>query len=240
MPNLKVFKDRISSIKSTRRITSAMKMVAAAKLRRAQERVYASRPYAQHMETMISSVVEKIPAGTGLDLMVGRKNAKKHLLIVITSDKGLCGGFNTNIVRNLKQKTQQLQDKQQEVSYLVIGQKGTTLLKENIFDTKPHFIKHEPTLDNAEQIMNLLINLFNDHTFDIFTLVYTHFISVLQQETTYQQIIPFTYEKNISHKIKTKIPYEFEPSEEYILSSLLPKHLSLQIFRSFLSFFISL
>lgn len=246
MPSLRDFRDRIKSVKSTRKITSAMKMVAASKLRRAQEQAEASQPYAQTMSEMLSRLARnveisaespKILAGTGSD--------QKHLLIVVTADRGLCGGFNANVVKKARAKIKELQSESKDVSIVCVGRKGHDLLSREYGDLILHsfrdvFGKKRVEFAQADKVTQFVLEKFDDTAFDVCSLIYNEFVSVLTQKPKAPQLIPFEIEnvnddnddaKDVSG---LKSPYSFEPSEEEILSKLLPRNLGVQIYRALL------
>ncbi|PCJ02679.1 MAG: F0F1 ATP synthase subunit gamma [Alphaproteobacteria bacterium] len=249
MPNLRDYRDRIKSVKSTRKITSAMKMVAASKLRRAQEQAEASQPYARSMAGMLSrlsanvvinAASPKLLAGTGAD--------QKHLIIVVTADRGLCGGFNTNAVKEARRKIYALEKQGRDVSIVCVGRKGYDLLVREFSDKIIHsfkdvFGKKGVEYTEAHKICEFVLARFEAEEFDICSLVYNDFRSILVQEPSSLQLIPFqavddnaeddTDDKD-AEASGIKSPYSFEPTEEEILAKLLPRNLGVQIFRSML------
>lgn len=247
MPNLRDYRDRIKSVKSTRKITSAMKMVAASKLRRAQEQAEASQPYAQCMAQMLSrlaagvtitSASPKLLAGTGSD--------QKHLLIVVTADRGLCGGFNANVAKEARQKIKELEAQGKEVSLVFIGRKGYEALKREhemkiLHTFKDVFGKNKIDYARAQEVSEFINTKFGENTFDVCTLIYSEFQSVLVQKPQMPQLIPFQPSEEMEEdkgeeKTQTgpKSPYAFEPNEEEILGKLLPRNLGIQIYSALL------
>jgi F-type H+-transporting ATPase subunit gamma len=249
MANLKDLRVRISSVKSTQRITSAMKMVAAAKLRRAQQLAQESRPYAERMERMLASVAAGASATAGSPaLLVGTGRDDSHLLIVMSSDRGLCGGFNGNIARWTRLRIRDLQGQGKQVKLLIVGRKGFAALRGEyrsiIVDTIEDSAKPAPKYDVAKEIAARVGEMFAAGEFDVCTIVYNRFVSALTQPTTPQQLIPFA----LPEAAKDAEPdaatasgaiYEFEPSEEEILGELVPRNLAIQIFRAMLDSFAS-
>ena len=249
MPNLKDLRVRINSVKSTQKITAAMKMVAASKLRRAQEQAEAARPYAGRMERMLSSLAAsqnsnenapKLLAGTGSDQV--------QLLVVATSDRGLCGGFNASVVRGARSLITRLVDEGKTVKILCIGRKGRDQLKRDygtlIIDTVEDIGKPRLDFSDGEAIANRLAAMLEGEEFDVCTIVYNHFVSVMSQKMTVQQLIPFPVpeEEGLGDAEAEAGPqaiYEFEPDEAEILDDLLPRNLAVQVYRALLESFAS-
>jgi F-type H+-transporting ATPase subunit gamma len=238
MPSLKEYRVRIESVKSTRKITSAMKMVAASKLRRAQEQAEAAQPYAMRMERMISALAEGMQAGVSVPrLMSGTGAEQKQLVIVITSDRGLCGGFNGSIVREARRRIAALLGAGREVSIICVGRKGRDLLRRDFskqivasYDSAP---KKRPSFAEARVIADTVLSRFDAGTADVVTLFYNRFKSVIAQVPTEQQMIPFRHTKPLAHDVAQSV-YEYEPAEETILAELLPRNLAVQIYRALL------
>lgn len=248
MPSLKDLKTRISSVQSTRRITSAMKMVAAAKLKRAQEAAEAARPYAERMERMLGSLAEGVPTVGAPKLLAGTGREDTHLLVVVSSDRGLCGGFNGSIVRAVKQRIETLQGDGKTVKLVVVGRKGVSLLKRDyrdlLVDGYEDLVKPYPSFEQADTVIAKVVDMFGAGEFDVCTLFYNKFISALTQEVTPLQLIPFADAGAVSEAAAeeaagSSAEYDFEPSEEAILEDLLPKNLSVQMFRAMLESFAS-
>ena len=241
MASLKDLRMRIDSVKSTQKITSAMKMVAAAKLRRAQEQAEAARPYAERMGSILSSVAGSLdPVSGGPSLLTGTGKNQVHLLVVMTSDRGLCGAFNSSIVREVRRKISDLQKENKSIKILCVGRKGWSQLRRdyssNIIDLIENVGRQKLGFDDAQTIANRILLMYDLGEFDLCTIVYNTFKSVISQVVTRQQLIPFATEvteENRDQK-KTKINYEFEPDEQEILEVLLPRNLSVQIFRALL------
>jgi len=245
MPNLKDLKVRIDSVKSTRKITSAMKMVAAAKLRRAQEQAEASRPYAQRMERMLGSLAAAAAGQAGAPkLLAGSGSEDTHLILVATADRGLCGGFNSSIVREARRRIRKLLDDGKTVKILCVGRKGRDQLRRDygsmIIDTVEDVAKPSLSFDKAAAIGDRVVSLFEDGEFDVCTMIYAEFRSAISQIVTPQQLIPFALpeakdgeEESEENGLDGAI-YEYEPGEEEILSALLPTNISIQIFKALL------
>ena len=239
MPSLDDLKKRISSVKSTQKITKAMKMVAAAKLRKAQESAEKGRPFSEKMNNIILNLsnsiadkdsASKFLAGTGKD--------KTHLCVVITADRGLCGGFNTNICRKAKSYFEKIIREEKTLKIFTVGSKGYDQLKRkygNYIIEKANFkgIK-KITYKEAEGIGNKIIKLFNEDQFDVCKIFYNKFKNVITQIPQSQQIIPIEKLKNKEEEKKPENFYEFEPEENEILDDLLPRNISTQIFKAFL------
>jgi F-type H+-transporting ATPase subunit gamma len=244
MANLKELKNRISSVKSTQKITSAMKMVAASRLKRAQEAAQAARPYAERMGRMMASVLgnpgalvggSKLLSGTGSDAV--------HLIVVVTSDRGLCGGFNSSISRESRRYLRSLKAENKAVKIICVGRKGRDQLKtefnEAIVVSYEAIGKDGVKYTEAREISGKIIEMFDAGEFDICTVIYNKFVSVISQEVTPLQIIPVQLPKtvdidDIMETADIAASYEFEPSEEEILTDLLPSNLNVQIFRALL------
>ena len=243
MSSLKDLRVRIASVKATQKITSAMKMVAAAKLRRAQEHAEAARPYAERMERMLGSLAAASAGQAGAPaLLAGSGNDQVHLLVVGTADRGLCGGFNSNIVRDSRQLIEELVEDGKTVKILCVGRKGRDQLRRQygdmIIDTIEDVTKPRPTFDKSEAIAERITRMFEEGEFDVCTLIYAEFKSAITQIVRRQQLIPFAPAKDEEEVTETagghKASYEYEPSEEAILEALLPRNLAVQIFKGIL------
>jgi len=237
MPSLDDLRKRIKSVKSTQKITKAMKMVAAAKLRKAQENAEKGRPYSEKMNNIIlnlsNSITEKENAPK---LLAGTGNEKVHLCIVLTADRGLCGGFNTNIVKKAKSFFEKIKSEEKSLKIITVGSKGYDQLKriyESQIIEKISFKDSKVTnyLD-AEIVGKKIIELFEKNEFDMCTIFYNQFKNVITQIPQEQQIIPL--KSNEIKKNSVEDNYEFEPEEDEILSNLLPKNISTQIFKAML------
>ena len=237
MASLDDLKKRIASVKSTQKITKAMKMVAAAKLRRAQESAEKGRPYSEKMNNISlnrsSGISDKENAPK---LLSGSGNDKVHLCVVMTSDRGLCGGFNSNIIKKAKSYFAKLVDEGKDLKIITVGSKGNDQLKRAYGDkiiTNISFkeSKHANYFD-AEKVGKMVIEKFEAEEFDVCTIFYNQFKNVITQIPQAQQIIPLNVEN--SEEDKSEDSYEFEPDEDEILSNLLPKNISTQIFKAML------
>lgn len=240
MANLKELRGRINSVKSTRKITSAMKMVAGAKLRRAQEQAEAARPYAERMERMLTALAENAKdKPEAPPLLVGTGKSDTHLIVVITSDRGLCGAFNSSIARAVRQDIRRLRGEQKTVKLLCVGRKGRDMLRrefgEMIVGTIEDVGRPRLTFDDALRIGTQVLEAFDGGEFDVCTLYYNHFKSAISQVVTAQQIVPFPVgEAEEGSDNGPRAVYEFEPEEEELLVELLPHNLSTQVFRALL------
>ena len=240
MPTLKEYRNRIASVKSTRKITSAMKMVAASKLRRAQLQAEASQPYSKRMFDMLSRLVSKINIDDSSPfLLAGTGNQNVHLLIVITSDRGLCGGFNGSIARMARLQIRELLDEGKEVKIICIGRKGRDILKREFADKIVQSFeglgRKRLVFAEALQVSQYVVDMGLRGEFDVCTVLYNQFKSVIAQIPTTNQLIPFYLpEKPKEDDHTPHAVYEFEPDEEEILKDLLPRNLSVQIFRALL------
>lgn len=252
MPSLKDLRVRIVSVKSTQRITSAMKMVAAAKLRRAQEQAEASRPYAERMERMLGSVAASVSdVSSAPPLLAGSGKDDVQLLVVMTTDRGLCGGFNTNIGRWTRQQVRSLVADGKQVKLLIVGRKGLGMLRSefgsSIIDTIEDTAKPAPKFETAAAIADRVATMYENGEFDVCTIVYNQFESALSQIVTPQQLIPFSQDAGDDNASDddaaddggVNAAYEYEPDENEILTELLPRNLSIQVFRAMLESFAS-
>ena len=241
MPSLKDLRMRIDSVKSTQKITSAMKMVAAAKLRRAQEQAEAARPYAERMERMLGSLAGSMASSAGAPkLLAGTGKEDVHLLVMMTSDRGLCGAFNSSIVRDTRRLVAQLQADGKEVKILCVGRKGWAQVRREfgpmIVDLIEGVGRPRLNFDDAQGISTRVLEMFEAGEFDVCTLVYNRFKSVISQIVTRQQVIPFAVEaaQEGEEVSAANVKYEYEPDEAEILEVLLPRNLSVQVYRSLL------
>ena len=236
MPSLKDLRMRIDSVKSTQKITSAMKMVAAAKLRRAQEQAEAARPYAERMERMLGSLAGSMASSAGAPkLLAGTGKQDVHLLVMMTSDRGLCGGFNSSIVRDTRRMVAELQADGKTVKILCVGRKGWAQVRREfgpmIVDLIEGIGRPRLKFDDAQNISSRMLEMFEAGEFEVCTLIYNRFKSVIAQIVTRQQVIPFVGEEPPD---AASVNYDYEPDENEILEVLLPRNLSVQIFRSLL------
>ena len=233
MPSLKDLKNRIGSVKSTQKITSAMKMVAAAKLRKAQEQAIASRPYCSSMEKIVSSLANKL-IDNAPELLKGKKEIKKQLLVVFSADRGLCGGFNGSISRAVKLEVKKSKDLGIETKLLFVGRKSADTLKK---DFQQHIVEivtgnsTNPIYSDALSISSKIVNLYQKDEFGSCKIIFNKFVSAITQEVTLKSLIPIeTNNEDISNHNQVSSVYEYEPSEEVILEELLNKNIATQLF----------
>lgn len=248
MSNLKDLRIRIRSVQSTKKITSAMKMIAAAKLRKAQERAQAARPYAIYMAHMLVDLIsrqEKLKAIP--KLLIGTGQEQTHLLVVATSNRGLCGSFNSSIVRKAKTLVHQYENEKKDVKIYCVGQNGFERLRHDFASliVEKKLSVSDPGFHDAEAIALDLIERYHAEEFDVCTLIYNRFLSPLKQEVTAHRLIPFTQladdftmfklgEVDLKHETEGSSIYEYEPSKEEVLSELLPRNIKIQVFRALL------
>ena len=238
MPTLDDLKKRIKSVKSTQKITKAMKMVAAAKLRKAQENAERGRPYSQKMQNIVLNLTKSInDPENAPKLMVGTGQDKVYLCVLLTADRGLCGGFNSNICRLAKNNFKKLISGGKELKIVTVGSKGLDQIKREYekYIIKKISFKEKKAISfkEAEIVGKEIIDLFNKKEFDKCILFYSNFKNVITQIPQAQQIIP-TDKVESTNKIEEEIYYEFEPDEDEILEDLLPKNISTQVFKAFL------
>lgn len=238
MPSLKDLKNRIGSVKSTRKITAAMKMVAASKLRRAQEQAEAAQPYAQRLARMMDSLAANLTITDSTPrLIAGTGRQDTVLLVVVTSDRGLCGAFNSAIVREARRRIRALEEEGKQVKLLCIGRKGRDLLRRDhgakIVHTVDDIARKRVAFASADTVAVKLRELFEDGQFDVAHIIYNHFKSVIAQVVTVKQIIPVEVAPRPAGVAQVSAP-EFEPDEESILAELLPRNLAVQIYGAML------
>ena len=240
MANLKDLKLQINSVGSTKKITSAMKMVAASKLRRSQEKAESARPYSSRLEEMLSSLASSCTSGEGvIQLLTGTGKDEQYLIVPITADRGLCGGFNSNINRETFKFVKSLEGEGKSVKLLTVGKKSrdffNRIMKDKIVESFTDLGSTGAGYEIALEISNKLQALYFDGQFDKCVIVYNKFVSVITQEVTRQQLIPLDIaqsEKSLEEKEeKDNSVYTYEPDEESILKDLLPKNVSIQIFK---------
>ena len=238
MPNLKDLKNRIESVKSTRKITKAMQMVAAAKLRKAQEAAEQARPYADKMSIVIEKLASSTNASSNSPLLVGNGKDKTHLIIVATSERGLCGAFNSSIVRQAKNHINDLISDGNNIKILTIGKKGREQLKR---DFGEYMIEHvdlseikKVSYDNASNISDNIISKFFDNEFDIATIFYNQFESVISQIPKSSQLIPIKFKSDELTNDDKISNFVYEPDEQEIIEDLLPKAISTKVFTALL------
>jgi len=240
MPSLKDIKTQINSVGSTKKITSAMKMVAASKLRRSQEKAEAARPYSSRLEEMLTSLASSALSGEGIiKLLTGTGKDDNYLVVPVSADRGLCGGFNSSINKETFKLMKSLQDQNKKVQLLTIGKKSrdffNRIMKEKIIENFVDTNVSGTGYDAALKISNKLQELYFEGTFDKCILIYNKFKSVISQEVTQQQLIPLDVSSKSNDKNEKEITdnsiYIYEPDEETILQDLLPKNVSIQIFK---------
>ncbi|WP_417243433.1 F0F1 ATP synthase subunit gamma [Celeribacter sp.] len=238
MPNLKDLKNRIASVKSTRKITKAMQMVAAAKLRRAQESAEASRPYTERFNAVLGALSASVGGSDSAPrLLAGTGKDDVHLLVVMTAERGLCGGFNSNIVKLARTRIAELQANGKTVKILTVGKKGREQLKRDHGDKMVAHVDFSEVKNlsyaNAQDVAKGVLARFDAGEFDVATIFYAKFVNVVSQTPTAQQIIPAAYETAEGADAGTTV-YDYEPSEEGILADLLPRGVATQIFSALL------
>ena len=239
MPNLKELKNRIASVKSTKKITSAMKMVAASKLRRAQELAESSRVYADSLAFILSSLAGKTTNNSDLpEILTGRENPKTTLLVVNSSDRGLCGGFNSNLFRHAKNWIAQQQAQGKSVKIMTVGKKAASFYRRSELDVIAGFddlASNDRQLQVAEEVKNKIVELFENKEVDEVFILFNKFISAISQEPSYQSIIPMTTEESAQEETQTNnAVFEFEPDKNELLEYLVPRNFLTQIYRSIL------
>ncbi len=245
MPNLKDLKIRIDSVKSTQKITSAMKMVAVAKLRRAQDSAEAARPYAERMERMLGSLAQAVAGTEGMPkLLAGTGLNDTHLIVAFTADRGLCGGFNSSIIRQVRTMASEFKVAGKNFKIFCVGRKGHDVLKrdfpDNIINSVEGLGRRGVEYQEAMKIALNITESFDLGHFDICTIVFNRFQSAITQIVTPQQLIPFELtevkaeEEEFTAKDSSAADYIFEPEEDEILADLLPRNLAVQIFQALL------
>ena len=242
MPGLKDLRLRIRSVRSTQKITSAMKMVAASRLRRAQEQAEAARPYAQRMERVVGSLASRMAGMPGAPpLLAGTGKDDVHLLVVATSDRGLAGGFNATILREARRRIRELDNAGKTVKIITIGRKGRDSLRRDyarlIHDSLTDVGRRRVGFDEARDIATRVLTLFQGGEFDVCTIIFNRFRSAITQIVTAQQLIPLAAPSGAAEAASAALGgaiYEFEPSEEEILAELLPNNLAVQVYTALL------
>ena len=241
MASLKDLRDRISSVQSTKKITSAMKLVAGARLKKAQTEAESSRPYTNRMQEIIDNVTSNINMENAPEIIKGKENSKSHLIVLMTSDRGLCGGFNTAITKLAKIKIKKLLTSNKTVKIICVGKKGLDHLKrefnELIIDSILISTQKKIDYEFATKISNKILLMYENEKFDVAHIIFSLFKSANKQEAQLKQIIPVLEgDGNISKKDEKKDDtiYEYEPEEEEVLKSLVPKNVAIQIFSGLL------
>lgn len=240
MPSLKDIKTQINSVVSTKKITTAMKMVAASKLRRSQEKAVAARPYSSRLEEMLSSLASSAASGEGIiKLLTGTGNDQNYMIVPVSADRGLCGGFNSSINRETFKLVKSLEKDGKNVQLMPVGKKSrdffNRVMKDQIAESFIDLNVSNSGYDSALQVSNKLQDLYFNGKFDKCILVFNKFISAISQDVTQQQLIPLDVSES-SKEVKedsndAKAIYDYEPDEETILKDLLPKNVSIQIFK---------
>ena len=238
MPSLKDLKTRINSVKSTQKITSAMKMVAAAKLRRAQESAEKGRPYTDRMQQIINSLAVKADPSAAPALLVGNGHDKTHLLVIMSADRGLCGGFNGSITRQTRTEVARLQGEGKTVKLLMVGRKSADALRRELGDLY---------LDSLEGIQGTAVSYadaasigetirtgFENGDFDVVTVIFNKFKSAISQEVTLKRLIPAEVDADAEEDTGLGVSYEYEPEEDELLAVVLPRNISTQIYSALL------
>lgn len=240
MASLKDLRDRIASVKATQKITKAMQMVAAAKLRRAQEAAEAARPYAQRMATVLSDLNSQIGSDDAPKMMIGTGKDDVHLLVVCTAERGLCGGFNSQIARHARDHIRVLKEQGKTVKILTIGKKGADILQREFSSSMIDHISLREVkhlgFNNAKDIAQKIVDLFERGEFDVCTVFYSEFVSVINQRPTSLQLIPASTGSVVDGEEATKasVIYDYEPDAASILQTLIPRNLSVQMYRALL------
>jgi len=238
MANLKDLKTRINSVKSTQKITSAMKMVAAAKLRRAQESAEANRPYSSLMQQVISGLASKASKATAHELLVGRETVKTHLLIVVSADKGLCGGFNGSIARQTRLEIKRLEEEGKSVLLYMVGKKAADNLgreiTDKIFERVENLQGSNLDYNKVDTVSHKILTGFSDTSFDHVSIIYNQFVNAITQNVAVTPLIPVQINED---KDTGASNYEYEPDENELLEQLLPRNITTQIYSALLESF---
>ncbi len=236
MASLKDLRNRIASVRQTRKITSAMKLVAASKLKRAQEQAEAARPFAAKMAEMLANLAggaSNMPNAP--PLLAGTGKVDTHLIVVATADRGLCGGFNSSIVRGVRRRIAELRGEGKAVKLICVGRKGRDMLRREFGDLIVEFIdgvagKRRTEFADADMVARKLLERFEAGEFDVASVVYNRFRSAIVQELTFRQLVPVEPPSEPEPPDQSSALYEFEPGEEEILAELLPRNMAVQIF----------
>ncbi len=238
MPSLKDLKIRINTVKSTQKITSAMKMVASAKLKKAQEKAESGRPYASKMSNIVSTLALKVNKESGPKLLFGNSANKNILVVAISADRGLCGGFNNNISKEVRRRVKELENEGKTVKLILVGRKVGTVLKremgERIIGSFSSIQGDSLSFSKVSPITLQILSLFEENSIDQVEMFYNHFKSVISQVVTKKQLIPAEINEEKVEETNEQTTYEYEPEEEIILNDLLPRNLSTQIYSALL------
>ena len=238
MPSLKDLKIRINTVKSTQKITSAMKMVASAKLKKAQEKAESGRPYATKMSSIVSTLASKVNKGSGPKLLFGNNSDKNILIVAISADRGLCGGFNNNISKDVRRRVKELENDGKIVKLILVGRKVGSVLKremgERIISSFTGIQGDNLTFTKVSPVSLQILSLFEENNVDEVEMLYNRFQSVISQVVTKKQLIPAEVSDEKIEEEDQQTTYEYEPEEEVILNDLLPRNLSTQIYSALL------
>jgi|TARA_B100001996_G_scaffold372419_1_gene348763 F-type H+-transporting ATPase subunit gamma len=238
MPSLKDLKIRINTVKSTQKITSAMKMVASAKLKKAQEKAESGRPYASKMSNIVSTLALKVNKESGPKLLFGNSANKNILVVAISADRGLCGGFNNNISKEVRRRVKELENEGKTVKLILVGRKVGTVLKremgQRIIGSFSSIQGDSLSFSKVSPITLQILSLFEENSIDQVEMFYNHFKSVISQVVTKKQLIPAEINEEKVEETNEQTTYEYEPEEEIILNDLLPRNLSTQIYSALL------
>jgi len=238
MPSLKDLKIRINTVKSTQKITSAMKMVASAKLKKAQEKAESGRPYASKMSNIVSTLALKVNKESGPKLLFGNSANKNILVVAISADRGLCGGFNNNISKEVRRRVKELENEGKTVKLILVGRKVGTVLKremgQRIIGSFSSIQGDSLSFSKVSPITLQILSLFEENSIDQVEMFYNHFKSVISQVVTKKQLIPAEINEEKVEETNEQTTYEYEPEEEIILDDLLPRNLSTQIYSALL------
>ena len=238
MPSLKDLKIRINTVKSTQKITSAMKMVASAKLKKAQEKAESGRPYATKMSSIVSTLASKVNKGSGPKLLFGNNSDKNILIVAISADRGLCGGFNNNISKEVRRRVKELENDGKIVKLILVGRKVGSVLKremgDRIIGSFTGIQGDNLTFTKVSPVSLQILSLFEENNVDKVEMLYNRFQSVISQVVTKKQLIPAEVSDEKIEEEDQQTTYEYEPEEEIILNDLLPRNLSTQIYSALL------
>ena len=238
MPSLKDLKIRINTVKSTQKITSAMKMVASAKLKKAQEKAESGRPYATKMSSIVSTLASKVNKGSGPKLLFGNNSDTNILLVAISADRGLCGGFNNNISKEVRRRVKELENDGKIVKLILVGRKVGSVLKremgDRIIGSFTGIQGDNLTFTKVSPVSLQILSLFEENNVDKVEMLYNRFQSVISQVVTKKQLIPAEVSDEKIEEEDQQTTYEYEPEEEIILNDLLPRNLSTQIYSALL------
>ena len=240
MPNLKDLKTRINSVKSTQKITSAMKMVAAAKLRKAQESAESGRPFAEKMQSVISNLALNANSESASPLLIGKKDNNKHLIVMVSADKGLCGGFNSSIARYTRDYIENLDKAGKQYLVYVVGRKAgdvlTQKISNNIFDKEEGIQGNFLKFSDVETVSKKILSAFSDEKFGSVSIIFNSFVNAITQKVTLKNLIPAEINENKSSVENKDIErfYDYEPDEKDILDELLPQNITTQIYSALL------